>query len=176
MALRRRDLLLLALACAAGTPRAQDLNEARVKAKLVVTLARFTQWPATTFVALADPVTICVLHRSEALMAAFNELAGQTVAGRPLRITSVAPGGMSGCQVIFVHDSSGAAGVEALAALANAPALTIGETDAFAAAGGMVQFANVNDAIRMDINLRAIRAVRLDLSSRVLQLARRVRE
>jgi hypothetical protein len=176
MALNRRDLLLLALACAAGKPRAQDLNEARVKAKLVVTLARFTQWPATTFSSPTDPVTICVVHRSDALMAAFSELAGQTVAGRPVRITPAAPTATTGCQVIFVHDSAGAAGLEALAASGAVAALTIGESDAFAAAGGMVQFANVNDAIRMDINLRAIRAARLDLSSRVLQLARRVRE
>jgi hypothetical protein len=34
----------------------------------------------------------------------------------------------------------------------------------------------VNDAIRFDVNLAALRAARLTLSSQVLRLARRVRE
>ena len=40
----------------------------------------------------------------------------------------------------------------------------------------MVELVDDNDSIRLDVNLRALRASLLDLSSQVLKLARQVRE
>ena len=42
--------------------------------------------------------------------------------------------------------------------------------------GGMVELVNVNDALRFDVNLKALRGAHLGLSSQVLKLARQVRE
>ena len=56
------------------------------------------------------------------------------------------------------------------------PLLTISDTEGFAARGGMVELVDDNDSIRLDVNLRALRASQLGLSSQVLKLARQVRE
>ena len=174
MLLSRRTLIAAALLPGGGA-RAQTLNEARVKARVALTLARFTQWPTAAFASTSDPLLLCVAHRSDTLFSAFEELGGQTVAGRPVKIVASAP--TSGaCHALFVHESAERDGAAALAAWAAQPVLTIGDGDGFAARGGMVELANVNDATRLDVNLKALRAARLELSSQVLKLARQVRE
>lgn len=175
MLLARRTVLVAAVGTV-FTAAGQTLNDARVKARLAVTLARYTQWPASAFAAPGDPFTLCLLHRSETLMTAFAEQVGQSVAGHPLRVldTNYLPG--TTCHALFIHDSAERDANWALSAVSAAPVLTIGDTSGFSLQGGMVELANVNDAIRLDVNLKALRASRLDLSSQVLKLARQVRE
>lgn len=174
MLLSRRALIAAALLPGLDA-HAQTLNEARVKARLTLTLARFTQWPAAAFATSTDPLLLCVAHRSEALVTAFEELGAQTVAGRPVKIVTSTPA-PGACHALFVHESAEGGSAAALTALATQPVLTIGDGDGFAARGGMVELVNVNDATRLDVNLKALRAARLELSSQVLKLARQVRE
>lgn len=175
MRLNRRAFVVSALLSAAGASP-QTLSEARVKAKLALTLARFAQWPSTAFASPNQPLLLCAAHRDDTLATAFSELAGQTVAGHQIKLLqTLTPAGI-GCHVLFVHESAERAGAAALAAVAGQPVLTIGDSQGFSVNGGMVELVNVNDAMRLDVNLRVIRAAQLDLSSRVLQLARQVRE
>jgi hypothetical protein len=54
--------------------------------------------------------------------------------------------------------------------------LTLGAVDGFLSQGGMVELVNVNDALRFDVSLKAVRSAQLALSSQVLKLARQVRD
>jgi hypothetical protein len=154
---------------------AQAPADARLKARLTLTLARFTQWPASSFASATEPLFICVLHRNATLGEAFAELAGQTVAGHPVRVVANPDKGLAVCQVLFVHDSAERAGPGVPGEFA-LPMLTIGDTEGFSSRGGMVELVNVNDATRLDVNLKALRAAQLGLSSQVLKLARNIRE
>jgi len=171
-----RRLFLASSLLLVAAARAQSPVEARLKARLAFTLARFTQWPASAFAGPADALTICVLHRDAALGEAFAELAGQTVAGRPIKVVGNPDKALSACHVLFVHETVDRSAAGALDALAATPVLTIGDAEGFSAGGGMVELVNVNDALRMDVNLKALRTARLGLSSQVLKLARHVRE
>lgn len=166
--------LLIALAAFVFAAQAQaPASEAEAKAKFAVTLARFVQWPAGAFAAEGAPLRLCVLQDSPAVAAAFTSQRGVPVAGRPLAVSLLGPGAPTACDLLFVDGS--AARSYAVAA-GEAPMLTIGALDGFLSRGGMVELVNVNDAMRLDVNLRALRAAQLELSSRVLQLARQVRE
>ena len=176
MQLSRRFFLLTALVVLGAVARAQSPVEARVKARLALTLARFTQWPAAAFAAPNDPVVMCLMHRDATLAEAFTELSSQTVAGRPVRVVGNVEKGLAGCHVLFVHGSIDRVAAGAIAAAAAMPLLTISDTEGFAARGGMVELVDDNDSIRLDVNLRALRASHLGLSSQVLKLARQVRE
>ena len=168
--------MLLASACGAGGVQAQSpASDAVAKANFTVTLTRFVQWPAATPGLAIAPLRLCVLHRSPALGAAFASHAGETIAGRVLLVHSN-PGPMPGdCHVVFVDASADRQTAEALARSA-APALVIGALDGFLERGGMVELVNVNDALRFDVSLPALRTANLGLSSQVLKLARQVRE
>jgi YfiR/HmsC-like len=162
--------------CGSATVRAQiPAGDASAKARFTVTLARFVQWPSGTFASDAAPLRLCVLHSSPMVGAAFARYAGEPVAGHPVNIVST-PGPRSGCDLLFVDASAARAGAEAVGQAASAPVLTVGAVDGFLSQGGMVELANVNDALRFDVNLKAVRAARLDISSHALRLARQVRE
>lgn len=168
--------VLLPAMLALTPARAQSPSDARVKARLALTLSRFTQWPASAFATPSEPLAICVLHRSEPLFEAFGELTGQMAGGRAVRVSSNPDKIAGACHVLFIHESADRASNAVLLAAAAQPLLTIGDSEGFAARGGMVELVNVNDTLRLDVNLKALRAAQLALSSQVLKLARQVRE
>jgi YfiR/HmsC-like len=179
MYMSRRTLVTLALLSSSGRSPAQSPSDARVKARLALALARFTQWPTSAFNGPDEPLLLCVLNRSDTLALAFDELSGQTVAGRPIRIIHSPDRSFSGCHALFVHESAErrAPGVNSvLSSLGSSPVLTIGDAEGFCLRGGMVELVNVNDAMRLDVNLKSLRVAQLSLSSQVLKLARQIRE
>jgi hypothetical protein len=165
----------VALALHSTPVGAQPLTESGVKARLVLSLARFVQWPASG----AEPglLRLCVAARQTEAASAFAGFEGQSIAGRTVRVITVtgAMSALPACQVLYLHSSADRT-AELLAQAVRTPALTIGDTEGFVAHGGMVELLHANDAIRFDINLKALRTVQLELSSQVLKLARQVRE
>ncbi|MEQ1685675.1 MAG: YfiR family protein [Burkholderiaceae bacterium] len=175
----RRLALFAALASVCGSPvvRAQSPSgDAAAKAKFTVTLARFVQWPAGALAGESAPLRLCVLHNSAAVGAAFTRYEGEPVAGHALSVVSNPAPRSGACHLLFVDASAARAGSEAIVLAAGAPMLTLGAVDGFLSQGGMVELANVNDALRFDVNLKALRAVQLGISSQALRLAREVRE
>jgi hypothetical protein len=63
---------------------------------------------------------------------------------------------------------------EALATVRGAPTLTVGETEHFAADGGMIGFCLDENKIRFEINLEAAERANLKISARLLVLAKTV--
>jgi hypothetical protein len=175
-----RSLMLfgaLLAVCGGAAVQAQGPSgDAAAKAKFTVTLARFVQWPVGTLAGDTTPLRLCVLHNSAAVGAAFARYDGEPVTGHALSVVSN-PAPRSGvCHLLFVDTSAARAGSEAVFLATGAPVLTLGAVDGFLSQGGMVELANVNDALRFDVNLKALRAVHLGISSQALRLAREVRE
>lgn len=171
---RRAWALLLAACFARGPAGAQaPSNEAEAMARFTVTLARFVQWPVDSQ-SVGAPIRLCVLHNSPALEAAFAIRKGTAITGRPLEVLSGSAAKGAACDMLFVDASVGSGGNHALSGAT--PTLTIGTADGFLSRGGMVELVNVNDALRFDVNLKALRAARLGLSAQALKLARHVQE
>lgn len=174
-----RLALAVALAtCAPGAAlQAQTVTgEAEAKARFTLTLARFVQWPASGAVVDGAPLQLCVMHNSPAVAAAFASREGVVVAGHPLRVNTGVIARGSTCDVLFVDGSAARAAAEPLLQTVERPMLTLGAVDGFLSRGGMVELVNVNDALRFDVNLRALRSAQLGMSGQVLKLARQVRE
>ena len=172
----RRFFLVAALVAGwpqAGQPQSSD---AVAKARFVVTLARFVQWPDSPVGAGTTDLRLCVLQNSPALAAAFAAHDGASVAGRRLGVSLKPAPSLPGCDLLFVDESAARAARPLLAESATLPMLTLGAVDGFLAQGGMIELVVVDDALRFDVDLKALRATGLSLSSQVLKLARRVRE
>ncbi|MEY4907010.1 MAG: hypothetical protein RL260_728 [Pseudomonadota bacterium] len=156
----------------------QAPGESAVKARMVLSLARFVQWPASGDGADAGVLRLCVAARQSEVFGAFSALNGQVIAGRTVQVqppVSGAGADAAPCHVLYLHSSAERA-TELLAQAARSATLTVGDAEGFLNRGGMVELMLVNDAIRFDIHLRALRAAQLALSSQVLRLARQVRE
>lgn len=162
--------VVAALLCWPPAARPQVQTEAALKARLTLSLTRFVQWPGG---ASSEPLRVCLAQRDPLSAQAFAELDGQVVNGRRVQLVKAPP--VSGCQVLYVP--AGAERVaELLRAAAGAPVLVVGDAEGILHQGGMVEFVTVNDSIRFDINMAAVRQAQLSVSSQVLKLARQVRE
>lgn len=182
-ALRRRArglAVCAALLGAAGVGPTQAqgaLGDAAAKAKFTVMLSRFVQWPPGVWPAESAPLRVCVIHNSPTVAQAFARHAGETAGGRTVDIvTNPAGAGGATCNVVFVDASAGRHAGDAIVRGSSAPTLVVGTVDGFALQGGMVELVNVNDALRFDVNVAALRNARLGLSSQVLKLARQLFE
>ena len=167
-----RPCIVLVAALTATLPaRAQSEAQAAatLMAKLTLSLTRFTQWPPGP----TDALRICVAGRDLAVSQAFAETDGQVVNGRRIQVVKSPP--TSGCQVLFVHSSADRV-PDLVRTASSGPVLVVGNVEGTLALGGMVEFVPLNDAIRFDVNMAAVRRAQLTLSSQVLKLARQVRE
>ena len=164
-------LVLGAVLFGAPATRAQS-SDAAAKARFAVTLARFVQWPAGSE---QTPLRLCVLQNSAALARAFQAHEGAPVGTRRVAVV-LEPAGIGACDLLFIDDSGARAAAPLLAESAQRPVLTLGAVDGFIARGGMVELVNVDDTLRFDVDLHALRQAGLGLSSHALKLARRVRD
>jgi len=101
----------------------------------------------------------------------------QTPNGRPVQIRHVRNDKeVGGCHVLYISSSERKQVVQILSTAAGSNILTVGEITQFAARGGMVQFGLEDKEVRFDVNLDAALRAGLKISSRLLVLARVVKQ
>jgi uncharacterized protein DUF4154 len=114
-------------------------------------------------------ITICTAGTTPVAAALEQIVRDEVIRGHTLAVRIIeAP--QPGCNVLFVpHDV--AAG-EYLRSARSAPVLTVGESPDFVAQGGIVNFVRDAGMMRFEIDQEAARRARLQISSRLLRLAR----
>jgi hypothetical protein len=76
--------------------------------------------------------------------------------------------------VVYVASSESNRLTEVIENLAGTPALTVSKVPGFVDAGGMVEIMRTNQSVVFQVNLAAINSAGLEMSSKVLRLARRI--
>lgn len=166
----------LALVLAGGTPDApsRELAEHQVKAGILFNFAAFVSWPRECFANPSSPLRYCVLGADAVGATLEGLLAGETFDGRPLELRILhAPAGLGRCHILFFGAGAGSPAV--LDAVPGTTTLTVGETDSFIENGGMIALLRKRKRIHPVINLDALEASRLRLSSKLLRLSTRLR-
>lgn len=149
-------------------------NEYQVKAAFLYNFIKFVEWPPESFQDERQPILLCLFGENP-----FGETLAM-VASRPVKersllvktITSV--DAASGCQVIFISPAEEQQRI--LVMVKTKPVLTVGETEHFAAKGGIINFIVIDNKINFEINPEAAQRARLSISSQLLKLARIVKE
>ncbi|HZP47412.1 MAG TPA: YfiR family protein [Vicinamibacterales bacterium] len=154
---------------AVGGEQASDVD---VKAAFLFNFAKFTNWPD---LAGAAPIQLCVVG-DEPIGSALAQLTrGQTIDQHPVVVRTGDVASPVPCHLLFlssrVHDV--AAVIDLRRAL---PILTVGDGDRFTAAGGMIQLFVESSRMRFAINVDAVQRAHLKISSRVLGLAKIVKD
>jgi len=155
---------------------ADPVNEYQLKSAFIYNLAKFVEWPPSSFSSDKAPMRICVLGKDPfegALQAALN---GKTLAGRPFAISAVSgPSAAAGCQILFISASERSRLPSIFASLPSQRILTVGETQGFAEQGGIVNLWLENGRVHMEINADAAAQAKLWISSKLLNLAQIVK-
>jgi hypothetical protein len=77
-------------------------------------------------------------------------------------------------QILFIGRAQSKRIPQLVAGLHNAPILTVGETEGFLDAGGMIRFLLEGNKVRFEINVQAAESARLKIGSRLLMHAEHV--
>jgi hypothetical protein len=151
-------------------------TEHQVKAAFLYNFAKFVDWPPQAFSGGGSSAfTICVI--GDPFEGALDKIIrGEVLDGRPLMIRHLASGeDLRGCQIIYVGPAEARGTTQIINAVADAPILTVGETDDFINDGGIIRFVRTGDRIHFQINPDAAERASLKISARLLRLADIVR-
>jgi len=173
-------LAAAALAAGAGCVRpargAQDPDlAAAVKATYLHKFAPFVKWPAGAFAAADSPYVICVMGDDGFQDLVRRAVAGQTVGGRPFNVHSPATIEQAQrCHILYLGSAGFAPSATVIEALRGQPVLTV--TDAASGtSSGVVHFLLDAGRVRFEIDARLAQLNGIEISSRVLELALRVK-
>jgi len=156
---------------------AQPTNEYQVKAAFLYNFAKFVDWPAQSFKGPDDPIAICVLGQNPFGSVLEDTVNGKTLEGRAFVVRNIFDVQQAGgCHILFVSTSERKHLPSILAAIRTPGVLTVGESDGFAAEGGVINFKLEDGRVRFEINLDAAAKKGLQIRSNLLSLAQIVKK
>jgi YfiR/HmsC-like len=164
-----RGVVLTVLTAAAFGSLTAGSPEYAVKAAYLFNFAKFTEWPDT---AAEVNFTVCLYGKDQFGGFLDEAVRGKQAHGMPalIRRLTARDEHFEGCQVLFFGD---AARIEsALSRLQGRSILTVGESEGFTARGGMIGLVMDHGSVRFDLNLAAVTAAHLQVSSRLIEIGR----
>lgn len=151
-------------------------REYLIKAAFLYKFAKFVDWPAKAFRNDRAPLTICILGK-EPFGAALENIKDKKVKGRKLVIQRLARlEDLKQCHVLFISESEEKRLPKILRAIKGKAILTVSDMKEFARRGGIIDLVTVKKKIRFEINVDAAHTARLKISSKLLKLAKIVKE
>ncbi len=161
----------LLLILAPGQVNEPRLSEYQLKAAFLFNFAKFVDWPPEAFPSETSPLVIGVLGQNPFGKDLGDVIRNKVIGGHPVtqRMTSLEAAG--GCHVLFISSSERKRLREIIHTLQGNSVLTVGDSDEFIAAGGMINLFVEGKKIRFQINQPAAKSAGLKVSSKLLCLA-----
>jgi hypothetical protein len=150
-------------------------SEYQVKAAFLYNFLKFVDWPTD---GISSPSTIAVgILGRDPFDDALEPLNGKIAKGRRvtvLHFRSVEEA--RGVDLLFICASEKGRLSHILKTFHNSHVLTVGDTEGFCQAGGMINLVFIKNRVGFDVNIAAANRARLRISSQLLKLARSVLE
>jgi hypothetical protein len=145
-----------------------------VKAGFLFNFAKFAEWPA---LASAAPIAMCVAGDERIAVALAETVREQKISGHALDVSRPADSATwRGCHLLFIADTELRRSAEGLGTIKSLQVLSVSDQKDFAQGGGLIEFYLEGGKMRFAINLDAVDRSGLRLSSRLLGLARIIRD
>jgi len=200
MSRTKLSLLILGVAIAfSSRAPAAPPGAYETKAAYLLNFFEFVEWPAGTFSDTTAPFVLGVIGE-DPFGPELDKLQAKNVNGRRLQIKRFkgalefrgeeSPGRrqeelalkrakklaeLRACQILFISASEKPFVPLLLKPLKHSSVLTVGESEAFAVQGGIINFLDDGTRVRFEINLVSARNAGLKISSKLLSLAKVVR-
>ena len=173
-----RIVLLAALLTFGVQAHAQDIDsndsEYLIKAGFIYNFAKLVDWPQSAFGQAGQPIVIGVLGSDSFASILDHIVDGKKIDGRPLLVkrTHWNKDFSCGCHILFITSSESLRTDEVIQGLRNASVLTIAESPGFAKRGGIINFTLEDNKVHFEVNVEAAKQAGLNISSRLLSLAK----
>jgi hypothetical protein len=167
-------VLIATLSALAGSARAaaDPASDTQVKAAFLYNFAKFAEWPAST-----RAITMCIIGDTRVASELVKTVRDKRLDGRVLEVKGIggdAP--MVACDVLFISASETERASVVLATLRSLPILTVSDSPGFARRSGIIELVVERERMHFAINPDAATRAGVRLSSRLLGLARIVRD
>ena len=175
--LRRTALAALALVflplCIA-TADITQFPEYNVKGAFLLNIAKYAEWPASSFADASAPVVIGIFGDDPFGAALDRIVRGRVINDRKVVVRrSRRIADLRGAHIVFIGASESDHAPAICANLAETGTLCVGDADA-SAPFSAIHFSNENGRIVFSVNLAAVRKTNVVISSKLLHLAKSV--
>jgi hypothetical protein len=144
-------------------------SEYQLKAVFLFNFAQFVEWPATAFEGPDDTLSICLVGHDPFGAELDAVMQGEQIGGRAISIHRYPnAASLDGCHLLYVSQPENELR-QTLQTVKGAPVLTVGETEAFTAFGGMIRFVMEGNKVRLLVNPKPADEAHLRLSSKLLR-------
>jgi len=177
---QRTVLATCALIALLGTPPlaadlAQDRSADELKMAFLITFMKFVEWPPTAFVDASTPLTVGILGEDPFDRGLDEAVRGKRIAAREVRVKRLGINDdLTQVHLLFISGSERARVANILPRLGSAGVLTVSDIEGFAEQGGIIELVLDKNRLRFEINMGAARRLNLQLSSKLLELAKAV--
>lgn len=151
---------------------AQSLEEQTVLAALALNIVRFTNWPSDEHTQTKNTIDFCVVG-DNLVQQSFATIDSKAIGDKTLRVSNLTRlRNFEQCDVLYISELKQNILLQVFMELKNRPILTIGEGYDFAAQGGMIGLENIDEKITLHVNLPIVHESKLNISARLLKLAK----
>jgi hypothetical protein len=151
----------------------EAVSEYQVKAAFLYNFTKFVEWPNSSFAATNAAFVIGIVG-NDPFGGTLDEVVKSGQAhGRLLQVKRLKSGDRIGdCQILFVSRSETGNIESFLQDLGQQPVLTVGDAEGDAARGLMINLIVVKGSVKMEINRQRAEQSHLQISSKLLGLAK----
>jgi hypothetical protein len=170
-------VFLLASALVSSNAAAGDgISTPALKAAFLFNFAKFVEWPADVLPSGA-PILFCITADDQVAKAVVDLVKDHPIEGHAVMTRRTKPEGpFTGCHLLYAAGLAPNQAGDLVRALNNAPVMSVSDLSEFALRGGTANFFVENNKIRFAINTDAAERTRLRVSSRLLSLAKLVKD
>jgi hypothetical protein len=144
-----------------------------IKAAFLYNFAKFVDWPALP---AGARIVVCTVGDDAFAGALIETVRGQSIGGHPIGVSRPRDSGAwRVCHLLFIPDAETRRSAGGLSELKTLPVLTVSDSRGFAEAGGIIELYLEGDKMRFVINMDAADLSGLRISSRLLLLAKVMR-
>jgi hypothetical protein len=148
--------------------------EIALKAAFLFNFAKYAEWPALPSGA---PLVVCVVGDEAIASALADTVRGQNISGHALDVTRPQDATTwRACHVLFIADAETRRSASGLDGIKRLPVLTVGDGKGFSLSTGIIELYAEGGRMRFAINVDAAGRSGLRLSSRLLGLAKVIRD
>jgi hypothetical protein len=153
---------------------ADEVTASALKAALLYNFAKFVEWPALP---AGGPMIFCIIGNDAIAAVLVRTVRGQSIGGHALEVRpSQDSGAWRACNLLFIGDADTSRSAGASDAVKSQPVLTVSDGNGFAKAGGIIELYVEGGRMRFAINVDAAERSGLRISSRLLGLAKVIRD
>jgi len=170
-------IMSLPFTISASATEIYPLEEDILKAVYSFKFGKFSEWPENKLNTSQSAFGFCILGENPFSQAALETIEGEFVKGLKLKIMIYDSGLLSNealdqCHILYISQSEKKHQRTILLGLLKKPILTVSDIHGFCQKGGMITLININQQIQFEINPAAITRAGLEMSSKLIELAK----